>query len=165
MEKVIALISGMASAIDEHGPELTDAIVKLFGSILVVIVDAGIEMLVILLGWIPGAEGAITSLGDGMTTAIREAFGLDEEVETNIKRGEGNIDNASPGMRRKSGNLGKAGSDEFKKQYIIDKVGKEKGEELIRKIESGKYGVEKSGCGLVSTGNKLAASDGWMATS
>src|SRR5690625_1148808 len=137
METIIALVSGMASAIDEHGPELTDAIVKLFGSVLVVIVDAGIEMLGILLGWIPGAEGAITSLGDGMTTAIREAFGLDEEVETNIKRGGRNIDNASPGMKRKSGNLAKGSTDEFRKNYIIDKVGKEKGEELIRKIESG----------------------------
>src|SRR5699024_1736084 len=137
------------------------AIVKLFGSILVVIVDAGIEMLTILLGWIPGAEGAITSLGDGMTTAIREAFGLDEEVKTNIKRAGGNIDNARSGMRHKSGNLAKGTTDEFRKQYIIDKVGKEKGEELIRKIESGEYGVRKAGAGLGRSGKKGASSVDW----
>src|SRR5699024_8322775 len=65
------------------------------------------------------------------------------------------------GMRSKSGNLGKAGSDEFKKQYIIDKVGKEKGEELIRKIESGEYGVEKAGAGLGRSGKKGASSVDW----
>src|SRR5690625_1222960 len=161
METIIALVSGMASAIDEHGPELTDAIVKLFGSILVVIVDAGVEMLTILLGWIPGAEGAITSLGEGMTTAIREAFGLDEEVDNNIQRAGGNLDKAGPGLRGKSGNLAKGSTDEFKKQYVIDKVGKEKGEELIRKIESGEYGVRKAGIGLGRSGQEGASSVDW----
>ena len=161
VETIIALINGLTSAIDEHGPELTDAIVKLFGTILVVIVDAGIEMLNILLGWIPGAEGAITSLGEGMTSAIREAFGLDEEVDNNIQRAGGNIDNASPGMRRKSGNLAKGTTDEFRRQYVIDKVGKEKGEELIRNIESGEYGVRKAGIGLGRSGKEGASSVDW----
>src|SRR5690625_740670 len=64
-------------------------------------------------------------------------------------------------MKRKSVNLTKGSTDEIRKNHIIDKVSKEKGEELIRKIESGEYGVEKAGAGLGRSGKKGASSVDW----
>src|SRR5690625_903266 len=64
-------------------------------------------------------------------------------------------------MKRKSVNLTKGSTDEIRKNHIIDKVSKEKGEELIRKIESGEYGVKKAGAGLGRSGKKGASSVDW----
>lgn len=160
-EMMIALINGMSSAVNEYGPELTNSFTRLMGNILLVMVESGIEMLTIIFGWIPGANGAIASLGNGMTRSIRESFGLDEEVDSNLSRAGRNIDNSSPGMRGKTGRLGQGSTNAFRDKYTIDKVGSEKGNQLISAIGSKEGGTERAGAGLGRAGRRGASSVDW----
>lgn len=74
---VLSLINSMSDAIATHGPEFTDAVLRLMGEILLVMVDAGVKVMNALFGWIPGVKQATTKIGQSATQYIKDNFGAE----------------------------------------------------------------------------------------
>lgn len=71
---IVSLVSGMADALEENGEVLVSEFMRLFGEILILVIEAGTQVISALFGWIPGVEGAMDWVGTSATEAIREAF-------------------------------------------------------------------------------------------
>lgn len=99
---IVTYIEGMAEAIQTNGPRMTDAILQLWGSVILIMVDAGVQMVNAIFGWMPGVKEATTAIASSAENYIYENFrsGL-------IGEGKG-IDFAK-GLSSKSGDVEKAG--------------------------------------------------------
>lgn len=71
---IITYVEAMADAVETNGPRLTDAIMRLFGNVLLIMIDAGTSMVNALFGWIPGVKSATASIGSTAEEYIRENF-------------------------------------------------------------------------------------------
>lgn len=77
-ETMVALVVGMADAIAENRTPMVEAMVRLMGEVILVVIEAGVEMINALFGWLPGVEEATASIGDTAEEYIREHFGAGE---------------------------------------------------------------------------------------
>lgn len=75
---IVSLVSGMADALEENGQVLVSEFLRLFGEILILVVEAGTQVISALFGWIPGVEESMATVGSSATEAIRSAFKADE---------------------------------------------------------------------------------------
>ena len=160
-DMIISLIDAMSVTIDKNGEKIIKSFTGLVGQILILLVEAGTELIIVVGGWIPGLKTTVEGMGEEMTSAIRRTFGLDKEVDEKLQRGGYNIDKAKPGMSNKTGSLGKGASTEFNRQFIIDKYGKEKGEAMLRNIDQQQGKAHKSGAGLGKSGASGLKSVSW----
>src|SRR5690606_5379449 len=101
---VVEVIEGMAHAIQDNGPLLTSAMIQLMGSILYVVVDAGLQMVDALFGWIPGVETATATIAAVAEDYIARHFGAERlGTDKGIEFAEG--------MSSQSGTVNSAGVD------------------------------------------------------
>ena len=120
---IVGLISAMADGIRDYGPMITSQMLRLFGEVLLVVVNAGVEVMTALFGWIPGVDEAAKAIGDAATKKIEETFG--------------------------AGEVGKEKGEEFAKELEAKKIkaegsGKAVGESAKRAIEE----IDFSGPGI-----------------
>lgn len=68
------VIVGMADAVRNQGPELIAAIISLVGAILELFVEAFVQIVDAIFGWIPGVSEAVNAMGDAATAGLQERF-------------------------------------------------------------------------------------------
>lgn len=71
---MITYIESMADAIETEGPRMTDAMMRLWGNVILIMVDAGVSMVNALFGWIPGVKQATSTIGATAEQYIRDNF-------------------------------------------------------------------------------------------
>lgn len=78
VKAIISLIQGLSDAIRDNGPLLTSTILELLGEIIILVIDAGVQVVDALFGWIPGVKSATSKIGSSAEKYIRENFGAGE---------------------------------------------------------------------------------------
>lgn len=71
---ILSLVNGMANSIRSNSQQIVNAVMNLVEAIFEVVIDAGVKIIKILFGWIPGVKGAADSVGKGAKSALRNAF-------------------------------------------------------------------------------------------
>lgn len=108
---IVDLLNGMADAIRENDDKLADAMKNIIEAMLEAMITGLVEILNVLLGWIPGFEAMTGDLGGKAKEALREAFDVEEVGE---ERGQDFVDgvDSKTGASRSIGTkVGKAGKD------------------------------------------------------
>lgn len=105
---IITLIDAMAGAIETQGPRFTAAFLNLLGQVLIVFVDAGVQVVIALFGWIPGVEQAATGVGIAMKMALENSF---NGSDAGSKKGEefaGGVSGTSGSAQSAGNTIGEA---------------------------------------------------------
>ena len=108
---IIELLNGMADTIRENDEKLADAMKSIIEAMLEAMITGLVEILNVLLGWIPGFEAMTGDLGGKAKEALREAFDVKEVGE---ERGQDFVDgvDSKTGASRSIGTkVGQAGKD------------------------------------------------------
>lgn len=158
---MVSLIDAMAVAIDNNHEPLINATTKLIGSVVLVITEVLFELATMIMGDIPGLGPAIGQLGDEMSAYIRKTFNMDEEVNKEMDESNRTIDEKGRVTSSRLGDVGRGASDEFNRQFIIDKYGKEKGEAMLRALDRQQWQAHRSGAGLGRSGADGLNSVSW----
>ena len=108
---IIELLNGMANTIRDNDQQLADAMKNIIEAMLEAMITGLVEILNVLLGWIPGFEAMTGDLGGKAKEALREAFDVEEVGE---ERGQDFVDgvDSKTGASRSIGTkVGQAGKD------------------------------------------------------
>ena len=81
IKAIVSLIQGLADAIEANGPELISAMLDLLGELILLVVEAGVQTVEALFGWIPGVKKVTSEIGETAEKYIRENFGAREVAE------------------------------------------------------------------------------------
>ena len=71
---IISLVNGMANSVRNNSQQIVSAVLNLIESVLEVVIDAGVKIIKIMFGWIPGVKGATEGIGTSAKSALRNAF-------------------------------------------------------------------------------------------
>ena len=110
---IIELLNGMANTIRENDEKLADAMKNIIEAMLEALITGLVEILNVLLGWIPGFEAMTGDLGGKAKEALREAFDVKpvgEERGQDFVDGVGSKTGASRSIGTKVGQAGKDGA-------------------------------------------------------
>ena len=108
---IVELLNGMANTIRDNDQQLADAMKNIIEAMLEAMITGLVEILNVLLGWIPGFEAMTGDLGGKAKEALREAFDVEEVGK---ERGQDFVDgvDSKTGASRSIGTkVGKAGKD------------------------------------------------------
>ncbi len=107
MEAIVELINGLADAVETNGPEITDAMIRLMGEVILVVIDAGVKMINALFGWIPGVKDATAKIGSTAEKYIRDNFNADDagsdkgdEFSSSLKGTSGDAESAADAIAK-----------------------------------------------------------------
>lgn len=67
---IVSLIEGMANTLENQGDRMVEAMSRLMKAVLLVVIKAGAQMVVDLLGWIPGVEEAMGKIVDSAESRL-----------------------------------------------------------------------------------------------
>lgn len=76
---VITLVNGVANSLRQNSTKIVNAVTNLVEAIFELVIDAGVKVMNILFGWIPGAKGMFTKLGTASKSALRSSFDVKAE--------------------------------------------------------------------------------------
>ena len=107
VKMIIDLVNGLATTIDQNSEPFIQSMIRLMGSILIVMTDGLVVLVETLFGWIPGVEKVTGNLGESAKEGIREHFDLNEVG--NI--GAGAAEEFVKQVDGKKGSASKAGTD------------------------------------------------------
>lgn len=151
------LISGMAQGIRDNGPELIGAVMELVGEIVILVIQAGVDIINAVFGWIPGVKTASSSIGDVATKYIRDNF---KASDVGSKKGE----EFSGALMAKSANAKTAGSKvgQAGKEGVgsadLKAIGSVKGTDFASALSSKAASAQTSGKSLANAGKTGAGS-------
>ena len=74
VENTLAIINGMTEALRENGSQLPGAMLELMGEVLLIVIEAGVDLVTAMFGWIPGVTKAATAIGENAEEYIRQNF-------------------------------------------------------------------------------------------
>ena len=101
----INLINSFADAIRANAPIIVSSVLNVIEAVLEVVIQALVQILSILLGWIPGVDSALQSMGSSATDALRNAFNIDQVgsekaqgFATGVRNGQGAASAAGAGL-------------------------------------------------------------------
>lgn len=110
---IVELLNGMANTIRDNDQQLADAMKNIIEAMLEAMITGLVEILNVLLGWIPGFEAMTGDLGGKAKEALREAFDVkpvgEERGQEFVDGVEAKTDNAR-GAGKKVGQSGKDGA-------------------------------------------------------
>lgn len=169
IELITSLLNGMGDALEENNVEIVSSVLNLVEGILLIIVEAMIQVIDVLFGWIPGVSDTTREMGDAAKGALDEAFDVAEvgerrggEFVAGIESNNDGALNAGKGLAYKA----KDGAD----SPDMTGEGKTKGDEFISGLSSKSYLAQtkarqvanssKTGAGsvsLTSTGSTLGS--------
>lgn len=108
---IVELLNGMANTIRDNDQQLADAMKNIIEAMLEAMITGLVEILNVLLGWIPGFEAMTGDLGGKAKEALREAFDVkpvgEERGQEFVDGVESKTDNARGGGKK----VGQAGKD------------------------------------------------------
>lgn len=154
---IVAFIESLADAVDKNGPKFLNAIMKLMGEVLLLMIEAGVVVVNALFGWIPGVTEATKSIGDTAQKTIEDAFdaygvGKDKGDDFNKalkdKKGGAKDAGAEVGKNAKDG----AGTADLKK------VGQDKGADFTKALQDKANEAKNAGKSMADKGKEGAAS-------
>ena len=108
---IVDLLNGIADAIEQYGPELISALMRIFGEVILLVVEAGVQVVDALFGWIPGVSEAARTVGETAEDYIRSHFGAKELGEEKGKEFNTSLQNTSYGTKDAGIIIAKAGKD------------------------------------------------------
>src|SRR5690606_6556416 len=85
LKTIIALIQGMSDAVRDNGPLLISTVLELLGEIVLLVIQAGVQTIDALFGWIPGVKEATAAIGSTAEQYIRDNFGAAEVAQEKSK--------------------------------------------------------------------------------
>lgn len=109
---MIQLIDGMATALEDNHVKIVGSVLKMTKAILLIIVEAMIQLVDVLFGWIPGVSAKTKEMGEGAKDALDKAFDVEEVGERrggefvqgiDSKKGEANTKGKGLGNSAKEG--------------------------------------------------------------
>lgn len=153
VEAIVALINGLAEAIELYGPELISAILNLLGEIILLLVEAVIQVVDALLGWIPGVKAATEAVGNAAEEYLRENFGA-EQVGVD-KGGEfiSGLTQATNGAKTSGIEIGNAAKYGLE-SVDLSTAGSTAGENFARGILNSKTDVQIAATSLADVADK-----------
>lgn len=152
---IVTLLTGMSDTIRINGPQITSAMLELMGEIIIVVIDAGVQMITALYGWIPGVKKAASEIGTNAEKYIRDNFGA---KETGSKKGDefsNALDGSKNDAKTAGKNVGEAG-EKGADSADLKTVGTEKGTEFVNALANKATAASTSGKEL-ATGGKTGA--------
>ena len=78
MEVMVTVINSMSQAIASNGPALIQAFTGLIQQVLLVMVQAGVQIMTAMFGWIPGVSSAAAEMGAAAENSIRNNFNVSD---------------------------------------------------------------------------------------
>lgn len=111
VDMVLAVILGIANAIQTNNEDIVNAVVLTIEAILEVIIEAMVRIIEILFGWIPGVSEAARGMGDGAKEALREAFDVQEVGEQRADEFNAGISSRNSEARGRGRGLGQNTKD------------------------------------------------------
>ena len=111
LDLIETLIRTLADAIGQNGPQLISAVLDLIGEILILIIDAGVQLVTALFGWIPGVTDAAKSVGEAATKYIRDNLGAEEVGDEKGKEFAKALEDTGSKAKTAGEALAKAGQD------------------------------------------------------
>ena len=102
---IIQFIDGLANTIRIYGPMLGNAVKGLLESIIEIVVLALIDIVAILLAWIPGVGSAAETMGSWVTEKLRAAFGIEKVAEEGAAGFKRNLEAGGSGANSGGGVL------------------------------------------------------------
>ena len=76
LQLIVSLVNSMADGIRANSQQIVSAVLNMVEAIFEVIIDAGVKIITIMFGWIPGVEGAAQSMGSSAKSALRDTFDI-----------------------------------------------------------------------------------------
>ena len=148
MNLIISLVNSMANSVRANSQQIVNAVMNLVEAIFEVVIDAGVKIIKILFGWIPGVKGAADSVGKGAKSALRNAFDV---KSVGSKGGKDFVD----GVNSHKGGAHAAGSNlknNAKKGATgsLKSEGSHAGSSYSSGVGSHKGGAHSQGAGLYS---------------
>lgn len=156
-ETMVALVVGMADAIAENRTPMIEAMVRLMGEVILVVIEAGVEMVNSLFGWLPGVKKATASIGDTAGDYIRKNFGAGEVGEDKGEEFADGISSTTGVVGDASKQLAEVGKDGAGSVNLTG-TGEDFGNQFISGLESNSSDVKKTGTDLANSGKIGAAS-------
>lgn len=159
---MIQLIDGMATALEDNHVRIVGSVLKMVKAVLLIIVEAMIQLVDVLFGWIPGVSAKTKEMGGAAKDALDAAFDV-EDVGTrrssefiggiDSKKGEANSSGKGLGNSAKEGaastEMGTTGTN--KGTEFTTGVGNKSGEARIKGTNLGTNA--RDGAGSVSLNN------------
>ena len=155
---VLTFIETMSESVRENGPKLTDAVLELVGSILLVIIDAGVKVINALFGWIPGVEDATAEIGSTAEKYISDNFGAESLAQAKGDEFAGGLD--SKGETIEDSAAGLAALAEGGLDIDVTDIGKNFGEGFAKGIGKAGKSVWESAKGLAKKAADTVS--GWL---
>lgn len=159
---MIQLIDGMATALENNHVKIVGSVLKMTKAVLLIIVEAMIQLVDVLFGWIPGVSAKTKEMGEGAKDALDKAFDVEEVGERrggefaqgiDSKKGEANTKGKGLGNSAKEGaastEMGTTGTK--KGTEFTTSVGNKAGEARTKGKNLGNNA--KNGAGSVSLAN------------
>lgn len=146
---IITLINALSNAIRDNRTTMIDSMGELLGEIVILVVEAGAEMITALFGWIPGVKAAAGNIGKITEKYIRENFKAKEVGEDKGK-------DYSSGVLAKKGDAEKAGEELGKaskkgaEKTDLKKSGEDKGKEFAEGL-GGSFNIVKKAATLMAS--------------
>lgn len=154
---VINMTNAMATAIEENGGPMIDAMMRLMGEIIILMIDAGTQVITALFGWIPGVNDAMTSIATNAEATVRENFGAKEAGEDkgiDFANALASTSGAAGVAGAEVGAAGKAGANSAN----LTTVGGTKGTDFATALASKTGSAQTSGTALANAGKTGAGS-------
>lgn len=163
VELIISLIDGMAVALEENHVKLVGSVLRLVKSILLVIVEAMVQLVDVLFGWIPGVSAKTKAMGESAKDALDEAFDVEEvgdrrsaEFGKGIEGNNGDAESKGKAL----GNKAKDGADSTE----LKSTGGKKGLEFNTGLANKQIQAQTSGKGLGTNAKTGAGSVSLLTT-
>ena len=102
---IIQFIDGLANTIRTYGPMLGNAVKGLLESIIEIVALALIDIVALLLAWIPGVGSAAETMGSWVTEKLRAAFGIEKVAEEGAAGFKRNLEAGGSGANSGGGVL------------------------------------------------------------
>ena len=109
-EMMISFLNGLANSLRDNRDLILQAVFNILEAILEAVIVGLTKVVDTVFGGIPVIGGAMKSIGDGATKALRGAFKIDEVADEKAKKATANINAESKNTKTAGTNLGKAGS-------------------------------------------------------
>ena len=154
---IIDLVDGMAAAVRDNGPELIASVMGLLGEILLLVIEAGLQMINALLGWLPGVKSATAEIGKTAEEHIRSNFGATATGEDKGKDFANALSGKKGDAARAGGDVAQ-GAEDGADDADLSTIGKGHGLDFSDALGSVSGSAESSGLSLANAGEDGAGS-------
>lgn len=154
---MVTFIQSLADTVEREGPKFTSAVLELMGAVLLIMIDAGVQMVNALFGWIPGVKDATSQIGSTAEQYIRDNFGAKKAGEDKGKDFADGVNGKKGDAETAGKNISKASKDGANSADIAS-IGTGKGTDFINGLNAQSGGARSAGSNIANSGKDGAGS-------